>query len=82
MIEQLQGLGLSMGSRFAAFTAEVEGEDGEMVSVTTQRYVSWTTDEAKANAAQELGATLRTYKSPVDPRCSGWEVNASVVVDA
>lgn len=81
MIDQLRELGLSMASHYAPVTAEVEDEEtGERVLVTAQRFIAWTTDEAKATAAQELGAQIRTYRSN-DPRFSGWEVNASVVVE-
>jgi hypothetical protein len=45
-----------------------------MGSLAFGRHVGWTTDEGKANAARELGATLREYRS-ADPTCTGWEVS-------
>lgn len=80
VIEELRALGLSMASRYAPVVSEVENEEGELVTLTTQSYISWTTDEAKAHAAEKLGATLHEYRS-TDARFSGWEVNVSVVVE-
>jgi hypothetical protein len=37
--------------------------------------VAWTTDEAKASKASELGAIVMDYQSR-DPKFSGWEVSA------
>jgi hypothetical protein len=38
-------------------------------------HVAWTTDEAKASKASELGAIVVDYRSS-DPKFSGWEVRA------
>jgi hypothetical protein len=77
LIEQLRALGLSMGTVYPQSTHEDEDEN----RVTTRRYISWTTDEAKAHAAVRLGATLRPYVSR-DPECSGFEITANVVEEA
>jgi hypothetical protein len=78
LVEQLRALGLSMGTVYPPHTSP---PDDEGQTRTTQRYVCWTTDEAKANAAKDLGASLVPYKSfSGDSSCDGWEVNAVEVV--
>ena len=69
MIEQLREIGLPMGTRYAPRTVD---------ETTTRTFVGWTSDEAKATRAQELGATIRPYVSS-DARFNGWEVSCSVV---
>jgi hypothetical protein len=69
LVEQLRALGLSMGSVYPTFDGVSDGEP-----VRSRRYRGWTTDESKATAARELGATAVRYES-ADPRFSGWEVN-------
>lgn len=51
LLEQLREIGLAMGGRYAAVEVPTEDEAGEKVTAVYQRYVGWTTDEAKADAA-------------------------------
>jgi hypothetical protein len=78
LVEQLRAIGLGMGAVYPPHTS-VPDEQGQ--TRTTRRYVCWTTDEAKAHEAQELGATLVPYQSLVEhPAYSGWEVTVVEVV--
>ena len=76
IVDDLRGLGLTMGGRYPAtsFTDPVTNEDH-----TAQLHVGWTTDQAKADAARELGATVTRYTSTYDPSASGWEVSVRVI---
>jgi hypothetical protein len=76
IVEQLRARGLSMGTVYPSFTSAPDEETGEVA--TTRRYRGWTTDETKATAARDLGASAVRYES-TDPRFSGWEINAVVV---
>jgi hypothetical protein len=60
---------------YAPFDFDVRDGDGPTgETITVRPYVGWTTDEAKATAAGEAGATVREYRSK-DPQFSGWEVS-------
>jgi len=80
MLEELRALGLPMGSWYEPVETVRQLEpDTEPEEVTLQTFVGWTTDQAKAEAAHELGAEIRPYRSS-EPRFSGWEVVARVEV--
>ncbi len=81
LLAQLHEIGLAMGGRYAPVEVTTEDEDGESVTVVYQRHVGWTTDQAKADAAQAAGARCSRYISD-DPRFSGWEVSVNEAVDA
>lgn len=70
-------VGLPMGSWYAPMTT-TDDETGE--TTTTQRFVGWTTDPAKAEAAREAGAHVEPYRSFSDGY-SGWDITARVTVD-
>ena len=76
LLDALHGLGLKMGGRYArrSFTDPETGEDK-----WATLYVGWTTDEAKAEAARELGVTSITHYTAHDPAYSGWEIALRVV---
>lgn len=75
LLEQLRDeVGLRMGGRYPAQTFRTKDEDGEPVEIVRQLHVGWTTDEAKADRARELGATVTTFRAH-DPEFSGWEVS-------
>jgi phosphoglycerate dehydrogenase-like enzyme len=65
-----------MASCYAPSDFDVRDDHGVPTgeTITVRPYVGWTTDEAKANAAREAGATIREYRSK-DPQFSGWEVS-------
>jgi hypothetical protein len=75
LLTELRGIGLPMGGRYPAtsFTDPETNEDH-----TTQLHIGWTTDEAKANMARALGATV-TAHSAGEPGFSGWEVSVRVI---
>ncbi len=80
VLEQLRAeVGLPMRGRYRAQTFTTEDENGEPVTVTRQLHIGWTTDEAKANRARELGATVTSYRAH-DPACSGWEISVHEVI--
>ena len=76
IVDDLRGVGLTMGGRYPAtsFTDPVTNED-----MTSTLCVGWTTDQAKADAARELGATVTRYTSTYDASASGWEVSVRVI---
>lgn len=77
-IEQLQALGLRMGGAYAPLTVT----DDQGVTTTTRLRAGWTTDEATAEAAKELGAILQPYQSlSGDPRFNGWDVSIREVIE-
>ena len=79
LVEQLRGLGLAMGTQYAPATA-TDAETGE--EVTTRLVIGWTTDEAKATAAEEAGAWITAYqRADTPPRFRGWEVAVREVVE-
>jgi hypothetical protein len=82
LVEQLLDLGRAMTSRYAALEKAALDEQGQPTgeTITVQTFIGWTTDEAKAEAARDAGATLRPYKS-FSPECSGWDVSVTEVVD-
>ena len=81
LVEQLRGIGLAMGSWYSPFEQAVRDEEGHETgeTISVRQFVGWTTDQAKATAAEEAGATLREYRS-ADSDCSGWEVVVREVV--
>lgn len=74
MLAELRKLGLAMGGSYPPHDFTTEDESGEEVTVTRQLHIGYTTDEAKADAARELGATV-TRCPAGDPKYSGWEVS-------
>ena len=80
MIEQLRSLGLPMRSWSYPHEIDVRDEDGLPTgeTQTVRSFYGWTTDQAKADAARDLGATVRGYQSR-DVRFNGWEVSCRVV---
>ena len=81
MLAQLRNeVGLPMRGRYPAQSFTTTNEDGEEVTVTRQLHVGWTTDETKADAAREAGATVTAYRAH-DPAFSGWEVSVHEVVE-
>jgi len=74
-LDQLRKTGLPMVSRYAPMPY-TDPETERTGTVT--RYYSRTTDEAKADAARELDATVSEYRS-AHPKFSGWEVLLRVV---
>ena len=67
LLAQLRALGLPMVSSYPprSFTTTDEESD-EDVTVTRQLRISWTQDEAKANAARDAGAIVTSYRA-ADP---------------
>jgi len=65
----------AMGTAYAprSFTDPVTNEDH-----TSTLHIGWTTDERKANAARDLGATITRYMAH-DPAASGWEISVRVI---
>ena len=80
LLEQLRGLGLTMGGSWPAQEFHAEDENGEDVTRHSQRWVGWTTDEALAEKAREAGAVVSFYRA-TDPRFNGWEVTITEVWD-
>ena len=71
-----------MGGSYPAQEFHAEDEaTGEDVTRLSRRWFGWTGDEAKAEAARELGATVTTYRAS-DPRYSGWEIMVTEITDA
>lgn len=81
LVEQLREAGLPMGSWYRPHKQAVFDENSEDTgeTITARRFVGWTTDQAKADAATELGATVTAYHS-LDPTCSGWDVTVTEIV--
>ncbi len=73
LLERLRACGLKMGGAWSPVTATHRNEDGEEETFTSQRFVGWTTDEAKADAARDLGATVTTATSMASGD-TGWEI--------
>lgn len=83
LVDRLRELGLSMGSVYNL---------GEVVDATSgdrrivRNFISWTTDEEKATAAQRAGGRIVVYRSLVpgddSRRFDGWEVIARSDQDA
>jgi hypothetical protein len=72
LLAELRGIGLAMGTRYAqtAFTDPETNEDH--VSVLC---VGYTTDEAKAERAREMGATVTGCGGP----SPSWEISLRVI---
>jgi hypothetical protein len=83
LLTDLRSLGLAMGSWYAPCEEAVRDDEGNTTdeTITTQRFIGWTTDQTKAMAAQDLGAMLRPYTSS-DQRFNGWDVSARIVVES
>ena len=81
LLDQLHEIGLPMRGRYAPHTFTTLDENNEPVPQVGQRYVGWTTDQAKADAAREAGATVTSYRAS-DPMFSGWEVSVTEIIDA
>ena len=80
VLDDLRAIGLPMVSRYSAHEVTPRDENGvEGEPYMAQRFVCWTTDEAKKNAAESLGVAAYPYVSR-DPRFSGWEIVATVVL--
>jgi hypothetical protein len=67
LVEKLRELGLALGTRYAPLEQVVLDDEGRP------------TDEAKAIAVGEAGATVYQYRSS-DPSYSGWEVSVREVL--
>lgn len=76
LVDDLRAIGLPMNSWYSPFT-RVNRDTHE--EETVQYFVQFTHDEAKAERAHELGATIRPYRSR-DQQFSGWEVVAGVTL--
>lgn len=81
MLAQLRRLGLAMGGSYPPREFTTTDEGGEQSTVMRQLCIGYTTDESKAAAARDLGATVTRCPS-ADPAFIGWEVSISEVVDA
>ena len=78
LLQQLRDLGLPMGSWYPAHDFTTTNEAGEEVTVRRRRYIGWTTDDAKAQAAADLGAVVIPYRSELQEFC-GHEVTVTEV---
>lgn len=79
LLERLRNeVGLPMLGRYPARPFTREGEDGELEQAWSQLHVGWTTDQAKADAAREAGATVSAYRAS-DPAYNGWEVSVTEI---
>ena len=76
LVEQLRATGLTMGGSYPA-RPWVDPENEEITG-TQKLHIGWTTDQAKADAARDLGATVTSVRAH-DPRFSGWEVSVNVI---
>lgn len=76
LLTVLHELGLPMRGRYAPQLVTARDAEGEEVSYEMQQHVGWTTDQAKADAAREAGATVTEYRAH-DPALSGWEVSVT-----
>ncbi len=81
LLAQLRKDGIAMRGSYPPMEITEKDENDEPVTVIRQRWIGWTADEAKAEAAREAGATVVTYTSR-DPRFNGWEVSVNEAVDA
>ena len=79
LLDELRQAGLSMLGAFPPREFETTDETGDPVTVVQQLRIGWTTDETKANAARDLGATV-TFCRGSEPQWDGWEVSIREVV--
>lgn len=80
LLGQLRALGLPMQGAYPPYESQVGSQADEQVPAMRQRYIGWTTDEAKATAAKDAGAVV-THVPASDARYNGWEVTLTVVVE-
>lgn len=71
-------IGLPMRGSYPPFEGAEIREGGEQVTVTRQRWIGWTTDEAKAEAARQAGAVVTYYRAS-EPAYCGWETTLTEV---
>lgn len=75
LLAELRGAGLSMAGRYQPVPYTDPETEEDHVS---QLHVGYTADEAKAEKARDIGATVTSCRAR-DPHLSGWEITVRVI---
>lgn len=74
-------VGLPMRGAYPARLVVVGEHDGDQIHRIQQTYIGFTNEQALADRARELGATVTHYPGS-EPRFEGWEISVNVGPDA